>query len=148
VFFAVISNADSRSGSRNRRWATTPRLSIGRMRNTRKSPCRHWRIGKRIGRKIRNATCNQSCCQWVFGRRWLPSRNRINAKRPSTPMSPTCTLFGMPPRAMTAQFSNSNGRMTRSFSTVHGRSRTTKPRPARQSIRFLAGRKRRAGVWP
>src|ERR1035441_9676206 len=25
--------------------------------------------------------------------------------RPSTPMSPTCTLFGMPPRAMTAQFS-------------------------------------------
>jgi hypothetical protein len=28
--------------------------------------------------------------------------------RPSTSMSPTCTLFGMPPRAMTAQFSNSN----------------------------------------
>jgi hypothetical protein len=37
------------------------------------------------------------------------------------------------PRAMTAQFSNSNGGMTRSFSTVHGKSRTTKPRPARQS---------------
>src|ERR1039457_3447705 len=36
-------------------------------------------------------------------------------------------------RAMTAQFSNSNGGMTRSFSTVHGKSRTTKPRPARQS---------------
>ena len=53
--------------------------------------------------------------------------------RPSTPMSPTCTLFGMPPRAMTAQFSNSNGGISRSFSTVHGRSRTTKPRPARQS---------------
>jgi hypothetical protein len=35
-----------------------------------------------------------------------------------------------------------------SFSTVHGRSRTTKPRPARQSIRFPATRKRRAGVWP
>ena len=49
------------------------------------------------------------------------------------PMSPTCTLFGMTPRAMTAQFSNSNGGMTRSFSTVHGRSRTTKPRPARAS---------------
>ncbi len=31
---------------------------------------------------------------------------------------------------------------------VHGRSRTTKPRPARQSIRFPAARKRRAGVWP
>src|ERR1017187_10060270 len=46
------------------------------------------------------------------------------------PMSPTCTLFRMPPRAMTAQFSNSNGGMTRSFSTVHGRSRTTKRRPA------------------
>src|ERR1035441_5514719 len=56
-----------------------------------------------------------------------------------TPMSPTCTLLGMPPRAMTAQFSNSNGGMTRSFSTVHGRSRTTKPRPTRQSIRFPAG---------
>jgi hypothetical protein len=27
----------------------------------------------------------------------------------------------------------------RSFSTVHGRSRTTKPRPARQSIRFPSG---------
>jgi hypothetical protein len=39
---------------------------------------------------------------------------------------------------MTAQFSNSNGGMTRSFFTVHGRSRTTKPRPARQSIRFPA----------
>ena len=47
-----------------------------------------------------------------------------------------------------AQFSNSNGGMTRSFSTVHGRSWTTKPRPARQSIRFTATRKRRAGVWP
>jgi hypothetical protein len=35
-----------------------------------------------------------------------------------------------------------------SFSTVHGRSRTTEPRPARQSIRFPATRKRRAGVWP
>jgi len=34
---------------------------------------------------------------------------------------------------MTAQFSNSNGGMTRRFSTVHGRSRTTKPRSARQS---------------
>jgi hypothetical protein len=38
--------------------------------------------------------------------------------------------------------------VTRRFSTVHGRSRTTKPRPARQSIRFPATRKRRAGVWP
>ena len=28
----------------------------------------------------------------------------------------------------------------------YGRSRTTKPRPARQSIRFPAARKRRAGV--
>jgi hypothetical protein len=31
------------------------------------------------------------------------------------------------------------GGMTRSFSTVHGRSRTTKPRPARQAVRFPAG---------
>ena len=34
--------------------------------------------------------------------------------RPSMPMSPTCALLGMPPRAMTAQFSNSNGGMSRS----------------------------------
>jgi hypothetical protein len=47
-------------------------------------------------------------------------------------------MLGMPPRAMTPQFSNSNGGMTRSFSTIHGRSRTTKPRPARQSISFPA----------
>src|SRR5665213_2533655 len=53
--------------------------------------------------------------------------------RPSTPMSPTCTLFGMPPRAMRAQFSNSNGGMARNFSSLHGKSRTTKPRPAFQS---------------
>jgi hypothetical protein len=44
-------------------------------------------------------------------------------------MSPTWTLLGMPPRAMTAQFSNSKGGMARNFSSVHGRSRTTKPRP-------------------
>jgi len=77
------------------------------------------------------------------------------------PMSPTCTLFGMPPRAMTTQFSNSNGgigravspltaagcqrarsgsprRRARSDAPYHA-SRTTKPRPARQSIRFPAG---------
>jgi hypothetical protein len=35
----------------------------------------------------------------------------------------------MPPSAITAQFSNSKGGSTRSLSTVHGRSRTTKPRP-------------------
>jgi hypothetical protein len=23
--------------------------------------------------------CNQSCCRWISGRRWLPSRNRISA---------------------------------------------------------------------
>jgi hypothetical protein len=50
----------SRSGSRNRRWGTTPRRCIGRMRNTQKSPCRRWRIGKRIGRKIRNGACKQT----------------------------------------------------------------------------------------
>ncbi len=45
--------------------------------------------------------------------------------RPSSPMSPTCTLLGIPPSAITAQFSNSNGGNARSFSIVHGRSRTT-----------------------
>jgi hypothetical protein len=42
------------------------------------------------------------------------------------------------PMAMTAQFSNSTGGMTRSFSTVHVRSRTTKPRPARLAFRQRA----------
>src|ERR1035441_1109128 len=46
--------------------------------------------------------------------------------RPSTPMSPTCTLFGMPPRAMEKlrvipPFEFENWAVT-----VHGRSRTTK----------------------
>ena len=42
------------------------------------------------------------------------------------PMSPTCTLLGIPPRAMTAQFSNSKGGMSLSLAMVHGRSRTMK----------------------
>ena len=46
--------------------------------------------------------------------------------RPSSPMSPTCTLFGIPPSAITAQFSNSKCGNALSFSIVHGRSRTTK----------------------
>ena len=37
------------------------------------------------------------------------SSHRLDA----TPMSPTCTLFGMPPRAMTAHFSNSPCRRSR-----------------------------------
>ena len=48
--------------------------------------------------------------------------------RPSMPKSPTLTLFGMPPSAITAQFSNSNGGSLRSRSGVHGRSRTTNAR--------------------
>src|ERR1035437_2137596 len=46
-------------------------------RNMRKSPCRRWLIGKRIGRRIRNAACNQSCCRWFSGRCWLPAHNQI-----------------------------------------------------------------------
>ena len=42
--------------------------------------------------------------------------------------------IGLEPMAMTAQFSNSNGGIARSFSSVQGRSCTTKPRPARQSV--------------
>ena len=53
---------------------------------------------------------------------------------PSIPLSPTCALLGLPPRAMTAQFSNSNGGSTRNFSSVHGKSRTTNPRPLRQRL--------------
>ena len=80
---AVKFGRDSRSGSRNRRWATTPRRCIGCMRNTRKSPCRRSMIGKRSGSaergKARNAERRagkmrsaeswrrQSCCRWIFG---------------------------------------------------------------------------------
>src|SRR5713226_9354504 len=52
---------------------------------------------------------------------------------PSMPISPTWVLLGIPPRAMTAQFSNSNGGILRSFASDHGKSRTTNPRPARHS---------------
>src|SRR5436190_17844825 len=54
--------------------------------------------------------------------------------RPSMPMSPTCALFGIPPRATTAQFSNPNGGYLRSSSSVFGKSRTTNPRPIAQSF--------------
>ncbi len=47
-------------------------------RNTPKSPCHHWMIGKRIGRRIRNAAGNQSWWRWIFRCHWLPSHNRIN----------------------------------------------------------------------
>ena len=96
--------------------------------------------------------------------------SKTGKMRPSTPMSPTCTLFGMPPRAMTAQFSNSNGGMVgRSvlcpppsankrvlvhYDGAHGVTRPTTPRGRRSRVRrarvvrFPATRKRRAGVWP
>jgi site-specific DNA-cytosine methylase len=48
------------------------------MRNTRKSPCRRWLIGKRIGRRIHNAACNRNCCRWNFECRWLPLCSRMN----------------------------------------------------------------------
>src|ERR1017187_6427295 len=35
------------------------------MRNTPKSPCRRWMIGKRNGRKTHITTRNQSCCRWI-----------------------------------------------------------------------------------
>jgi integrase len=43
--------------------------------------CRRWRIGKRTGRKIRNATGNPNCCPLISGRSWPPSRNRIRTRR-------------------------------------------------------------------
>src|SRR5437763_494139 len=54
--------------------------------------------------------------------------------RPSMPRSPTCVLFGMPPRATTAQFSNSNGGYLRNSASVFGKSRTMKPRPMPHSF--------------
>ena len=49
-------------------------------------------------------------------------------------MSPTWALLGMPPRAMTAQFSNSKWGSPRSRGSVQGRSRTTNPLSTRQSF--------------
>src|SRR5206468_2958864 len=54
--------------------------------------------------------------------------------RPSIPRSPTCALFGIPPSATTAQFSNSNAGYLRSSASVFGRSRTMNPRPIAQSF--------------
>src|ERR1039457_2726386 len=51
-------------------------------RNMPKSPCRRWMIGKRNGRKIHNATCNQSCCRWISSRHRLLSRKRIKPFSP------------------------------------------------------------------
>ena len=101
------------------------------------------------GTKVRGRPSSPSCC--LRG----AALEETGKMRPSTPMSPTCTLFGMPPRAMTAQFSNSNGGMGRAGSPLpaadsqrehsgsprrrarsaapYHASRTTKPRPARQS---------------
>ena len=55
--------------------------------------------------------------------------------RPSMPMSPTCALLGMPPRAMTAQFSNSNGGMLAQLAlrSTAGRGRRSRARSARAS---------------
>jgi hypothetical protein len=53
-------------------------------------------------------------------------------------MSPTCVLFGMPPSAMTAQFSNSNGGIFRSFCVDQGKSRITKPGPNFQGLSLSA----------
>jgi hypothetical protein len=49
---------------------------------TSKSPCRRLMIGKRNGGKIHNAACNQSCCPWISGRRWLPLRDRPSPQLP------------------------------------------------------------------
>ena len=68
-------------GKLRNRQARKPALPFGQHAPWRrwKSPCRRWMIGKRIGRKIRNAVCNQNCCRWISVRRWLLSHNRINA---------------------------------------------------------------------
>ena len=58
----------------------------------------------------------------------LGRRTETGKMCPSIPMSPTLALLGMPPKAMTAQFSNSNGGRSRNCFSVQGRSRTTKPR--------------------
>jgi hypothetical protein len=37
--------------------------------------------------KIHNAACNQNCCRWISGRRWLPSPNRINTPNLREPIN-------------------------------------------------------------
>ena len=53
---------------------------------------------------------------------WTPypalKRWAIFVKLPSMPMSPTCVLLGMLPRATTARFSNSKGGIAGEFSSV------------------------------
>ena len=66
--------------------------------------------------------------------------------RPSIPMSPTLVLLGTPPSAITAQFSNSNGGIFRSLSSVQGKPRTMKPRPAFQSV--SSSRRRQTSPQP
>ena len=77
-----VSPAGEDPASRSRRWGTIPGRCIMPAQNTRKSPCRRWMIEKRNGRKIHNATCNQSCCRWISGRRLLTSPNQINTPTP------------------------------------------------------------------
>ena len=81
----------TRSGSRRRRWGTIPRRCIMPAQNTPTCPAVVPLCGTKVEvtvpslddwekewGKIHNAACNQSCCQWISGRRWLPSRNRIS----------------------------------------------------------------------
>jgi hypothetical protein len=90
-------------------------------------------------------------CGWMIGKR---NGGKFTTQRPTKiaaggfPVTIGChraieltrVAFGMPPRAMTAQFSNSNGGMARNFSSLHGKSRTTKPRPVcARAVRFPAG---------
>ena len=65
-------------------------------------------IGKRNGGKIHNAACNQSCCWWISGRHWLPSRNRIS--------TPTFPSEGQKDD-LNSQFSWLSSSVSRSFET-------------------------------
>ena len=73
-------SAVSRNGSRNRRWATTQSRYIGRMQDTRSSPCHRRTIGKWIGGRSPDAASNRSWCQRIFGCLWSQTRRRIELR--------------------------------------------------------------------
>src|SRR5450759_2950460 len=71
-----------------------------------------------FGLQFEEVQCLHFCFTWMgYQRSFRPSSPSCCLRgaaleetgKMRRPMSPTCTLLGMPPRAMTAQFSNSNG---------------------------------------
>jgi hypothetical protein len=59
-------------------WGTIPRRYIMPTRNTQKSPCRRWTIGKTTGMRINKAACNPIWRLWILGPSCKPSREQTD----------------------------------------------------------------------